>query len=115
MDGRETLSYETLAEVRNKILSISAEMSENFEESKRIMEAIENEKIFVTDLGSKAMQSKYADFIATFEPFIEKLNEYGDFLTNEVNAKAKSTDSESSSRFKSLADSFLTLVKPKGK
>ena len=110
MNGKETLSYEAVTEIRNNMNTIADRMDEQLREAKQIIAACESEGIFVTDKGSVAMQEEFARLASSFEPFIAKVKSYSDFLTNELNVIYSQTDVDLSNVWKNVAEAFNAAI-----
>lgn len=110
MQGKETLSYEAVTEIRNNMNTIADRINEQLEEAKRIIAACESEGIFVTDKGSVAMQEEFSRLAASFAPFVEKIKSYSDFLTNELNVTYSQTDVDLSNVWKNVAEAFNSAI-----
>jgi len=106
VQGKETLTYEQIAEIRNNINNIADQMNSELEEAKKIIESCQNEGIFVTDKGSVTMQEQFNQLAASFGPFIEKLKAYSDFLTNELNVSYSNTDQELANVWQNVSEAF---------
>lgn len=106
MQGKETLSYEAMTEIRNNMNTIADRMSDLLNEAKTIIASCESEGIFVTEHGSIAMQEEFGRLASSFDPFIQQVKAYSDFLTNELTVTYNQTDIDLSNVWKNVAEAF---------
>lgn len=110
MNGKETLSYETMTEIRNSMDSSAVNMDENLNKAVEIINNLENSKIFKTDFASASMQESFAELAKNFAPFITILKEFSDFLTKELNVTYSETDIDLSDIWKSVKEAFDAAI-----
>ena len=110
MNGKETLSYEAMTEIRNSMDSNAVDMDENLKKAVEIISSLENNAIFKTDFASVSMQDTFTELAKNFTPFITTLKEFSDFLTKELNVTYNETDIDLSDIWKGVKEAFDAAI-----
>ncbi len=76
----ETLTYEDVLTIAQSLINKAQDLQTKIDEAHRLVTSMQEENLFVTDNATVRLQEDYSELNNTLVPFIEKTNEYSDFL-----------------------------------